>query len=92
MCMICNGLKRNKLTVKEAQEKYEEFLDLDLIDEEHQEEVEELISEHEENDFYWKSAQKDYLRSREDYNDNLVSDDDLPADEDFMDDLDFEDE
>jgi len=90
--MICNGLKRNKLTVKEAQEKYEEFLDLDLIDEDHQEEVEELIAEHEESEFYWSSAQKDYMRGKEDYNDDIAFDDDLANDDDLSDDLEFEDD
>ncbi len=91
MCMICNGLKRNKLTIREAQQKYEEFLDLDLIDEDHQEEVESLLAEHEENEFYWSSAKKDYLRGKEDYDDNLAFEEELPSDEDFSDDLEFED-
>lgn len=92
MCMICTGLKRNKLTIREAQEKYEEFLDLDLIDEDHQEEVESLIAEHEENDFYWNSAKKDYLRGREDYDDDVSFNEELASDEDLTDDLDFDDE
>jgi hypothetical protein len=48
MCMICRGLKNHKLSIEEAQEKYEEFVEMELIDEDHQEEVEELIAEAEE--------------------------------------------
>ena len=28
MCMICRGLKNNKMTVEQAEEKYQEFLDI----------------------------------------------------------------
>ena len=45
MCMICRGLKNNKMTIEQAEEKYQEFLELDLLDEDHQEVVEELIAE-----------------------------------------------
>ena len=81
MCMICRGLKNNKLSAEEAKEKYEEFLDLDLIDEDHQEEIESLIAEAESDELYWLSAKKDYFRSRQDYVD---TGEDL-VDEDFLD-------
>lgn len=70
MCMICSGLKKGKLSYQEASKKYEEFLDLDLLDEDHQEEVEELLSEVEGSEYYWNSAKQDYFRSKEDYKDN----------------------
>jgi len=75
--MICSGLKNNKLSIKDAIKKYEEFLDLDLIDEEHQEEVEELLAQLEEDEYYWDTAKKDYFRSKEDYVDS-------DYDEDFL--------
>lgn len=71
MCMICSGLKNNKLSIQQAKEKYEEFIELDLIDEEHQEEIESLISEAESDEMYWVTAKKEYLRSRNDYEDDL---------------------
>lgn len=82
MCMICSGLKKNKLSLQDAIKKYEEFLDLDLIDEEHQEEVEELISEREEEEYHWSSAKKDYFRSKEDYVDRDYDEDILIEDYD----------
>lgn len=71
MCMICSGLKNNKLSIEQAKDKYEEFLELDLIDEDHQEEIESLLSEAENDQFYWSSAKKDYLRSRQDYEEEI---------------------
>jgi len=68
MCMICKGLEKGKFTPDEARDKLEEFVDLDLLDEDHQEEVESLISEVEEDDFLWASAQRD-TRKYEDYDD-----------------------
>lgn len=62
MCMICKGLERNKFSPEEAREKLEEFVDLDLLDEDHQEEVESLIAEAEEEQYYWSNAQKDASR------------------------------
>ena len=67
--MICSGLKNNKLSLKQARDKYEEFIELDLIDEDHQEEIENMFSDAEADEFYWKAAKKDYLRSRNDYED-----------------------
>lgn len=90
--MICTGLKRNKLTVKEAEQKYEEFLELDLIDEDHQEEVESLIAEHADNEFYWNSARKDYFRGKEDYNDDVFYEEELQQEDDLIDDLEFDEE
>lgn len=81
MCMICSGIKNNKLTLDQAREKYEEFIELDLIDEEHQEEIEMLLAEAESDEFYWNSAKKDYLRSRNDYEDD--GEEELPVDEIF---------
>lgn len=64
--MICKGLSRNKFSPEEAREKLEEFVDLDLLDEEHQEQVEALIAEAEEEEYYWASAQRN-TRKMEDY-------------------------
>lgn len=82
MCMICSGLKTNKLSLNQAREKYEEFLELDLIDEEHQEELESLFSDIESEEIYWNSAKKEYLLSRQDYDD---------ADDTFLDSYEEED-
>lgn len=65
MCMICKGLKRNKFSPEDAKDKLEEFVDLELIDEEHQELVEGLISELEEEEYYWITAKKS-MRKYED--------------------------
>ena len=66
--MICKGLEKGKFSPEDAREKLEEFVDLDLLDEDHQEEVESLIAEAEEEEFYWASAKKD-VRKYEDYDD-----------------------
>ena len=88
--MICKGLEKGKFTPEDAREKLEEFVDLDLLDEDHQEEVESLIAEAEEEEFYWASAKKD-VRKYEDYDDEEYSeeyeddyslDDEEPLDED----------
>lgn len=68
MCMICKGLEKGKFAPETAREKLEEFVDLDLLDEDHQEEVENLISELEEEEYYWHSAKKN-TRKYEDYDD-----------------------
>jgi len=89
MCMICRGLKNNKLSLQEAIDKYEEFLDLDLLDEDHQEIVEELIAEAEEEEYYWSSAKRDVMRMElEDEcvdEDELLSEDLNEENEDFDD-------
>lgn len=69
MCMICKGLEKGKFSPEDAREKLEEFVDLELLDEDHQEEVESLISEAEEEEFYWASAQRD-VRKYEDYDED----------------------
>lgn len=56
--MICRGLKNHKMTVEDAEKKYQEFLDLDLLDEEHQEVVEELLAEAQEDLTYWSLAKR----------------------------------
>jgi UDP-N-acetylglucosamine transferase subunit ALG13 len=56
MCTICRSLERNKITVQEAREKYEEMID--LIDEDHQEEIENTLAEAEEELMYWKDSKK----------------------------------
>lgn len=66
--MICKGLERGKLSPETAREKLEEFVDLDLLDEDHQEIVENLIAEAEEEEYYWASA-KQNVRKYEDYDD-----------------------
>jgi molybdopterin converting factor small subunit len=87
--MICRGLKNNKLSLQEAIDKYEEFLDLDLLDEDHQEIVEELIAEAEEEEYYWSSAKRDVMRMElEDEcvdEDELLSEDLNEENEDFDD-------
>lgn len=69
MCMICKGLESGKLAPEDAREKLEEFVELDLLDEEHQEIVEAHIAEIEEEEYYWASA-KISTRKFEDYEDN----------------------
>ena len=69
MCMICRGLKNHKMTIEEAEEKYQEFLELDLLDEDHQEKVEELIAEAADELAYWDLAKRDVYRS--DYDDDI---------------------
>lgn len=91
MCMICKGLEKGKFSPEDAREKLEEFVDLDLLDEDHQEEVESLISEAEEEEFYWASAKKD-VRKYEDYDDEEYSEEEyeddyaLPDEEPFEED------
>jgi hypothetical protein len=67
--MICRGLKNNKITVEQAEEKYQEFLELDLLDEDHQEVVEELIAEALDDLAYWDLAKKDLYRK--DFEDDM---------------------
>lgn len=80
MCMICKGLERGKFTPEEAAEKLEEFVDLDLLDEDHQEKVEALISEMEEEEYYWSNATRDarydYDNDKDYYDDYEDLDDD----------------
>jgi len=85
MCMICKGLERNKFSPEEAMEKLEEFVDLDLIDEDHQEEVESLIAEAQDEQYYWATAKKeavkdyddeyDYYNAEEEYEEPVKFDD-----------------
>jgi hypothetical protein len=81
--MICKGLEKGKFSPEDAREKLEEFVDLDLLDEDHQEEVESLIAEAEEEEFYWASAKKD-VRKYEDYDDEDYVDEEVYQ-EDFSD-------
>jgi len=69
MCMICRGLKNHKMSIEEAEEKYQEFLELDLLDEDHQEKVEELIAEAADELAYWDLAKRDVYRR--DYDDDI---------------------
>lgn len=57
------------MTIEEAEEKYQEFLELDLLDEDHQEKVEELIAEAADELAYWDLAKRDVYRS--DYDDDI---------------------
>jgi hypothetical protein len=84
--MICKGLERGKFSPEEAREKLEEFVDLDLLDEEHQELVESLISEMLEEEYYWESAKKN-TRKYEDYdeNDEYLNEDEYYEDYDSQD-------
>lgn len=80
MCMICKGLERGKFSPEDARDKLEEFVDLDLLDEDHQEEVEMLISEIEEDEYYWSTAKKDARRNLEEeydygYNEEEIEND-----------------
>lgn len=79
MCMICKGLERGKFNPEQAREKLDEFVDLELLDEDHQEIVESLIAEMEEEEYYWDTAKKN-TRKYEDYNDE-----DEAVDEQFID-------
>lgn len=85
MCMICKGLEKGKFSPEEAMEKLEEFVELDLIDEEHQEVLESMIAEAQDEEYYWASAKKDaakeyddqydYYNAEEDYEDTNEYDD-----------------
>jgi hypothetical protein len=57
------------MTIEEAEEKYQEFLELDLLDEDHQEKVEELIAEAADELAYWDLAKRDVFRR--DYDDDI---------------------
>ena len=59
-----------------------------MLDEDHQEEVESLIAEAEEEEFYWASAKKD-VRKYEDYDDEDYVDEE-EYQEDFPDEEPFE--
>jgi len=89
MCMICKGLEKGKFSPEEAREKLEEFVDLELLDEDHQEEVESLIAEAEEEEFYWASAKKD-VRKYEDYDDEEYSEEEYEDDYSLPDEEPFE--
>ena len=66
MCMICKGLEKGKFSPEEAMEKLEEFVDLDLVDEDHQEEVESLIAEAQDEEYYWSTAKKEAVKDYDD--------------------------
>jgi hypothetical protein len=83
--MICKGLEKGKFSPEDAREKLEEFVDLDLLDEDHQEEVESLIAEAEEEEFYWASAKKD-VRKYEDYDDEYVDEEEYADNYSYPDD------
>ena len=89
MCMICKGLERGKFTPEQARDKLDEFVDLELLDEDHQEIVESLIAEQEEEDFYWDSAVRD-TRKYEDYDDEEFVEEEYA--EDFQSDDPYEEE
>ncbi len=80
MCMICRGLENGKLSVKSAREKYEEMLD--LIDEEHQEDIENLLAEHEDTVDSWNTAVKYFTKEDSFYNDDDEEEIDLYEEED----------
>jgi len=92
MCVICRGLKNHKMSLEEAEEKYQEFLELDLLDEEHQEKVEELIAEVYDENAYWDFAKKDALRDHfdDDLDENELIHDELHQDSLFGEDKDFD--
>jgi len=58
MCMICKGLELRKYSATEARERFEEMYD--LIDEDHLEEVEELLAEYEDEEDYIADATRSY--------------------------------
>lgn len=83
--ILKKGLESGKYEVQQAREKYEDMMD--LLDEEEQEKIEDLLSEFEEDQFYWNQAKKDYYRK----DDDLPDEDDLEEaliDDEFEDDLD----
>jgi len=88
--MICKGLEKGKFSPEDAREKLEEFVDLDLLDEDHQEEVESLIAEAEEEEFYWASAKKETRKfedyDEEEYVDEEEYEDSFPDEEPFEED------
>jgi hypothetical protein len=82
--MICRGLENGKLSVKTAREKYEEMLD--LIDEDHQEDIENLLAEHEDTTESWNTAVKYFTKEDSFYNDDEVDMYDEDEEEDSYDD------
>lgn len=80
MCLICRGLKKGKLSIDDAREKYEDMLD--LIDEDHQEVIEDLLAEYEEEQNYWSNATKDYYRKdNDDFDEDEAIEDALHEDD-----------
>lgn len=71
--MICKGLEKGKFSPEEAMEKLQEFVDLDLINEDHEEIVESLIEEAREEEYYWDMAEKN---ARVDYDEEEYYDPD----------------
>lgn len=84
--ILKKGLESGKYDVDEAREKYEDMMD--LLDEDEQEKIEDLISEYEENKFYWNEAKKDYYRKDEDILDEDLPEEDMLIDDEFEDDVD----
>jgi hypothetical protein len=78
------------MSVEEAEERYQEFLELDLLDEEHQEKVEELIAEAADELAYWDLAKRDVLR--ETYGDEDIDENELIHNEIGEDELEYGDE
>ena len=90
MCTICRSLQRNKISIQEAREKYEEMMD--LIDEDHQEEIENVLAEAEEELMYWKDSTK-FLNENyyeQDDEDHPIEDQLEEYDEDHLNDEDDE--
>lgn len=83
MCMICKGLQKGKFSPEEAMQKLEEFVDLDLIDEDHQEELESLIAEAQDEEYYWSSAKKDATREYDDQYDYYNAEEDYEEPNDY---------
>ncbi len=80
--MICKGLEKGKFSPEDAMQKLEEFVDLDLISEDHQEIVESLIAEAQDEEYYWTAAKKD---ARRDYDEEEYYDpDDYYEDEEEL--------
>jgi len=85
MCVICKGLKNKKMSIQEAEEKYEEFIELDVLDEDHQEVVEELIAMTQDEIDYWDLAKKDALQQEidDDFDENEFIHSELGEDDVF---------
>lgn len=77
--ILKKGLDSGKFDVEQARDKYEDMLD--LLDEEEQEKIEDLLSEYEEDKFYWSQAKKDYYRKDDDILDEDILEESLIDDE-----------
>ena len=78
MCQICRKFKKGSITAKEAQEELEEHSQ--FLNEEHIEEIEEMLFEAEDTYDYIKERKNAFLSEELDYdeNDGVIGETELP--------------